>query len=161
MITKYKEFIKCNESNVDNYNFSSDNDEYKYYFTSNGINGDIEKIIHYQYYYDGIYNLAYGDVYTVNGIEEINDENVSNNGDIKKIFATIYYSMLDFSSKHSGVFIVIDGSDDKRKRVYNGLIVRYFNELNDLYVIKGSVGSKIYDFVTGVQYETIILKYKK
>lgn len=83
---------------LDKYAYAADSTCHQYEFCSEGPNGKIRKIIEYSYFQingKSYYNLAFGDWDDTR--QDINDLSVSNNGDRKKILATIAASVIEFT----------------------------------------------------------------
>ena len=74
--------------NLDKYDLKVSENYVAFRFTSTGKNGKILKGILFSFIEEiGVWNLAFGDIDEMTG--EINDLNVSDNGDSEKILATV------------------------------------------------------------------------
>jgi hypothetical protein len=84
-------------------------------FFSEGNNGkgDVLKIIQFSYVRDidnqPIFNLGFGD-YDINACQ-INDESITDNGDVYKIFNTVLSTIPLFFDKYSSAALLVRGSD--------------------------------------------------
>ena len=119
----------------ESYNFFDFNDKTEFFFASEGSQGKILKGIVFTYFKDNLWNLAFGDVH--NG--DIDDSVVSNNHDIVKLISTIAKVVYEFSSKHPLRQILIQPVDEKRKKLYNHVFRRNYNDINLVFYIRGLV----------------------
>ena len=70
----------------------------RYEFVSVGPKGSIQKIVEYAYINElSIWNLGFGDVNPVTG--EISDDVISDNGDGRKVMATVFMTLFTFFKK--------------------------------------------------------------
>jgi hypothetical protein len=104
---------------------------------------------------DTHYNLGFGDFDPEsNGVC---DTAVSNNGDMRKILATVVSTLETFFKEKPHETVHIDGSDRIRRAYYHKLIVDYSNLIEELYVVKGRALGKIERFQKGKTYEYILI----
>lgn len=113
-------------------------DHSTYRFISEGTNGCIIKVVIFTEFYPGgnIYNMALVDI---NANNSVSDESISNNGDIRKIFATVARVILEFLSLYPQRTIFFQGSDNEGRRtnVYHRAISQYYQLLTDELNIAG------------------------
>lgn len=122
--------------NVPVYELTTSKDKLRYEFISGGSKGQIRKIIEYTYLPDvGFWNLGFGDLEVTTG--HISDSVVSDNGDGRKVLATVIRSMLSFFNAYPAETIIFTGSDERRTRVYHRIAIQYRNEFLSLLTIKG------------------------
>jgi len=94
-----------------------------YLFFSEGNNGkeDVLKIIQFAYVRDfnnkPIFNLGFGDFDMDAG--EINDDSMTDNGDVYKVFNTVLSTIPLFFEKYSNAAILVRGSDGKVEYEHN------------------------------------------
>ena len=108
----------------------------EYIFTNIGENGSILKGVQYALMpeYENTYNLAFGDL-TIGG--KINDISVTNNGDIKKVLATVVETIYHFTNRNPSASIFFKGSTYTRTQLYNKIIYDHFIELEKHFTIFG------------------------
>src|SRR2546423_15205524 len=78
---------------MDRYALESESCSTAFEFISDGKNGPIHKLIHFQEIEPGFYNLAFGDK---NAVGKIDDLAISNNGDREKVLATAASALYEF-----------------------------------------------------------------
>ena len=81
------------------YEYSTNEEQYFYEFTSIGTNGEIKKVVEYsKMNIENYYNLAFGDYDEEKG--EIDDKKVTNNGDSLRVLATVASTVYTFTGKY-------------------------------------------------------------
>ena len=122
--------------NVPVYELTTSKDRLRYEFVSVGPKGQIRKVIEYTYL-TGIefWNLGFGDLDEPTG--RIGDSVVSDNGDGRKVLATVIRSLLSFLNEHPAETIVFTGSDERRNRVYHRIAVQHQSDFLVLLTING------------------------
>lgn len=102
-------------------------------FVSEGINGDIYKLIAFTPTDDGKWNLGFGD-WKDDGV--VDDRVMTNNHDVVKVIGTVAKVTYDFFKKYPDAVVVIDPVDEKRKRLYNVVFQRHYAFIsNDFHII--------------------------
>lgn len=134
-----------------------------FYFQSRnplGENPILKFVTYTPYNRDGetYYNLGFAD-YDPNS-KEVSDTAVSNNGDMRKILATVVSTLKTFFKEKPHETVHIDGSDRVRRAYYHKLIVDYWNRIEELYVVKGRTLGKIERFQKGKIYEFILISQR-
>jgi hypothetical protein len=128
--------------NYPKYELSASTDNLVFQFVSNGTNGNIPKAIVYRVTdNDNIYNLAFGDIISIDPITgeiDLDDLVESKNGDMEKIIATVAHSAYIFSQKYPDRLIFFRGSTPVRTRLYRSAISREFVELSKTFEIYGA-----------------------
>jgi hypothetical protein len=113
-------------------------------FVSHGVKGDITKLIIFSEFNPAkkIFNLALVDV-TTNG--DISDTALSDNGDIRKILATVAQVTIQYMENFPDRSIYFQGSDEKGKRisVYSAAIRKYYYLLEKDFYIEGYLNSLV------------------
>jgi hypothetical protein len=106
--------------NVEKYAYLANQNSRIFTFLSEGIQGQILKVVIFEKIADDIYNLAFGDF--DEKTYEIDDKAVSNNGDMIKVLATVIQIIRDFFAINSEASIIIRGSSSVRTRLYQKII---------------------------------------
>jgi hypothetical protein len=121
------------------YEISATEDLNTYVFMSSGRRGDVFKVVQFTHLRVEAsperYNLALGD--WVN--DRVDPENVTNNGDIGKVMATIGAIVLYYTSHFSSREIFVSGSTPERSRLYQMLVSNNLEEIEhdfDVYGIR-------------------------
>jgi hypothetical protein len=117
------------------YGKESFNKDYVLFFDSLGKNGIVTKVISFQYIDYNFYNLGFGD-YNLE-TQTIDDKAKSDNGDMKKVLATVWQSLEDFFAIQPNAIVFITGSDDVRNRFYYRLILNYAENFANIYKFEG------------------------
>lgn len=97
-------------------------------FTSVGAKGAIKKRIAFiPTDVKGVYNLAFGDIDTDDGID---DYNVTDNGDRNKILATVANAVDEFTRRYPMRWVYFRGSTEERTRLYRMAVGLNLTELS-------------------------------
>ncbi len=122
--------------NIPVYEVSISTNRLRYEFISQGVRGQIRKIVDYTYFEPlNWWNLGFGDLDSSTG--QISDTIISDNGDGRKVMATVARTLLSFLVTHPTETIIFLGSDDRRMRVYHRIIANYQDEFASLLAITG------------------------
>jgi hypothetical protein len=123
-----------NSMHLPRYELKADKSLMIFEFISEGPKGQIPKLIKFsETSLNGFYNLAFGDKDLNSG--DINDEVVSNNGDIDNVLATVVSAVYAFTEAHEDAWVYATGSTKSRTRLYRMGINKYLFEVkNDFYV---------------------------
>ncbi len=105
---------------------------------------------------DNLWNLGFGDL--IKG--KIDDSVITNNYDIPKVMRTIAKIIYDFFEQHPDRIVVIKPVDDKRKRIYNLIFQRHFEEIKDTFELLGIDSYQVEAYSTKKDYDFFILKLK-
>lgn len=110
-------------------------------FTSSGSNGTIQKAIKYtQTLNHNVYNLGFGDIiFTDDSTIEIDDDTLSNNGDLQKVIATVVYSVYLFTERYPEAYIIFGSSNKAKLRLYRMLLSRNLPEILKTFAVFGAV----------------------
>ena len=125
-------------------------------FISIGNKGEIVKIVQFMKVSENLYNLGFGDKNSETG--EISDIIVSNNGDSRKVLATVASSIYAFTSKHPMAFVFATGSTKARTRLYQIGIANNLDEILIDFEVFGLLNEKIEKFRKGVNYQGFFVK---
>lgn len=138
------------------YFYVDSDDKTEYYFQSEGPQGKIMKKIIFTSIEEDLWNLAFGDL--KNG--EIDDSVISNNHDIVRVFNTIAKMVYEFSNKYPTRHIKIEPVDEKRKRLYNNIFRRNYQDINDTFDIIGVIDNISEDYLPEKNYDIFKLNRK-
>lgn len=122
---------------LDRYEFDVyEEDTYvQYGFFSQGAKGMIKKLIRFDKFSDGFYNLSFGD--SISGTKDFSDEIISNNGDTEKVLITVAEAIMKFSSVNPGVMINAEGSTPARSRLYRFYLNKHRKIINKYFYTYG------------------------
>lgn len=124
------------------YELSANADLTVFEFTSIGKKGTIQKAIKYsQTSNRQVYNLGFGDIIYTNeqtGEVEIDDEAVTNNGDIGKVLGTVASSVYAFTERYPDVLVVFGGSNAAKVRLYRMVLSKHYDEITRSFMIFGA-----------------------
>jgi hypothetical protein len=115
--------------NQEQYEIRSADDLSVFGFTSTGRNGDIIKLVQFRQIQTDVsanrYNLGLGDWVD----DHVDGETITNNGDIKKVMATIGRIVLFYTTKFPEREIFASGSTRHRSRLYQMLVSNNLEEI--------------------------------
>ena len=128
-------------------------------FVSVGPKGRIVKLVQFTpTNYKDLYNLGFGDKNIETG--EINDTVISNNGDSRKVLATVVATLYAFMERHKDAMIYATGSTKSRTRPYRMGIAKYIDEVIDDFEIYGEILDGWELFKKDKEYEAFLVKQK-
>jgi hypothetical protein len=135
-----------------------------FYFESRNSFGKnpVLKVIRYVMFHKhgaSYYNLGFGDYDP--GNNQLSDTTISDNGDMRKILATVVSTLKIFFAENPDEIVHIDGSDHIRRAYYHKLIVDYSDLIETFYVVKGRSLGKIEPFQKGKSYEFILISRRE
>ncbi len=146
--------------NRDRYKLESDKSLMLFEFASIGPKGKIIKVVQFsEINYKNIYNLGFGDMNLETG--KIDDTIITNNGDSQKVLATVASTIYLFTDKHPNVWIMAEGSNKVRTRLYRMGITNNLKEIKKDFEIYGLIEEDWYKFKIGEEYEAFLIKRKK
>lgn len=117
------------------YPIESSEDKLQHRFVSKGVEGDIVKLVIYEFYEADKWNLAFGDA---NADEsDFDDGVVSNNQDMRRVIQTVFDTGLMFSAAYPERKIYIRPVDRKRKLLYNRVFQDQQTAIEAFYSIQG------------------------
>ena len=141
------------------YEFKTDETLTVFEFISLGNKGKITKIVQFFTVSDNFYNLGFGDKDEATG--EISDLIVSNNGDSRKVLATVAASVAVFTDKYPNALIYATGSTDARTRLYRIGITNNLDEILKDFEVFGEVcgqSGTFQEFRKSVKYQGFLVK---
>jgi hypothetical protein len=141
------------------YEYVTESEAELFKFTSEGIKGNIKKLVVYsQMLQKDIYNLAFGDY--DEETNSINDTVITNNNDSQKVLATVASTLYVFTEKHPNVWVYAAGSNAARTRLYRIGIATNLEEIVEDFEVYGLSGDTWQEFKKGNEYEAFLVKRK-
>ncbi len=132
-----------------------------YEFVSVGSYGRIEKVIAFTPLFEGstFYNLGFGDVIVATG--EWTDKRISNNGDRRKVLATVAATVVDFLNWHPNAIVYAQGNEEIKNHLYRRGIESVITEIEQQYEVQGYTQSDEREpFDRNRPYEAFLIRYK-
>lgn len=130
-----------------------------YDFESDGPKGKVTKLIQYiETELKGFYNLGFGDKCHITG--EIDDYVITNNGDSKKVLATVASTVYTFTNNYPNSWIYAKGSTKARTRLYRMGIGSNLIEIIQDFEIHGLKDSSWHIFERNVDYDAFLIRRK-
>lgn len=147
--------------NEPKYLYKSEENLLVYEFISQGIKGQIKKMVKYSFTgTENVYNLGFGDFDTETN--QINDFSVTNNGDSTKVLATVASTVYAFTEKYPNSWILATGSTVVRTRLYRMGITNNLNEIRKDFVVFGLNDKGLWEkFIIGEDYEAFLITKKE
>lgn len=128
-------------------------------FTSVGPKGKIFKLVYFtETSINGIYNLGFGDRIGRSG--EVGDTVISDNGDSKKVLATVAACVIAFTEENPNSWVFATGSTKSRTRLYQIGITLNLPEILDIFEVYALYNNSWEEFRKGVQYEAFLIRRK-
>jgi hypothetical protein len=122
--------------NLPRYEVRTSSDQLTYLFVSEGPKGSIIKLVAYTYLADvEVWNLGFGDYDPLTG--EIDDDVISDNGDGRKVLATVAFTLTEFFAVRPDSVVFFTGSNDRRTRMYNRAITNYWPDFSTQFLVRG------------------------
>jgi hypothetical protein len=133
-------------------------DNLLYTFTSEGVKGEIYKIIIFTPIGGNKWNLAFGDWRN----DDIDDKIMTNNQDVVRVIGTVAKVAFEFLKNNQDATLVIKPVDEKRKKLYNIVFQRHHKTLIEMFQIIGFIGEmvEIYSPVSTYDIFELSLKFK-
>jgi hypothetical protein len=134
------------------YDYSTESDLHYFSFESIGDKGSVKKIVQYtEMSIKGYFNLGFGDY--DEGKNEIDDKIVTNNGDARKVLATVVSTLYAFTGKYPEVYVFATGSTEARTRLYRMGISTNLEELKEDFLVYGLLANQTFEeFNAGEDY---------
>jgi len=130
-----------------------------YEFVSVGSKGNIIKVVRYsEINVKGYYNLGFGDKDSLTGF--ISDLTVTNNGDSKKVLATVAATLYAFTNANSNATIIATGSTEARTRLYRMGITNNLEEIKLDFIVLGLTKTDWETFRRNITYDAFLIRRK-
>ncbi len=136
------------------YPFSASEDYLNFYFESRSGERTIPKAVQFEKIGADIYNLALGDLDSDGNLD---DNVVSNNGDMQKIMATVAQIIIKFFARYPDQQVYITGSSPTRIRLYRAIIAREMERWVEVFEVRGVLNGKPFPFEICTDYEAFLI----
>ncbi|HFA51619.1 MAG TPA: hypothetical protein ENJ95_21610 [Bacteroidetes bacterium] len=134
-------------------------DELVFSFVSEGPRGRIRKIVRFDLIGPGLYNLGFGD--QLENSLDFDDFANTNNGDMKKVLATVISTIFLFFEKYPNQALYVEGSDSIRTRLYIRIANNYFDGFKETIAIYGGIKNSVPEKLSkDKNYDYLIIKKK-
>lgn len=146
--------------NQPHYEVRATSDRLQFEFISEGPRGQIVKRIEYTFVENlDFWNLGFGDYDPDTG--QIDDQTISDNGDARKVLATVAFSIQEFMALHTNATVFFTGSTDQRTQVYKWPISKYWLDISaDFYVEGITEAGDIVPFIFQQDYLGFLIQKK-
>jgi hypothetical protein len=142
---------------LDRYPVITGKDSMTFEFTSEGRFGKVEKMVDYTPFgAPGFYNLCFGDKNSVTGV--IDDLVVTNNGDSKKVLATVASTLYTFTEAYPDALIFAKGATIARTRLYRMGIANNYDMIKNDFKILGSKNGCWLPFQKNIEFDQFLAK---
>lgn len=143
------------------YAVKTTDDRLIFQFNSVSVEKRIKKVVLYQKYSDFplIFEMMMGDM--LDDDETIDFLVESNNGDRDEVLFTVFQTIAMVLDEYSGSKVLFYGSTQTRTRLYQILIAKYFEQANDVYVIKGIRNKTEENFVKNTNYDAFLISLQE
>lgn len=122
--------------NQPHYNIRATSDRLQFEFVSEGPKGLIIKRIEYTYIQSlDFWNLGFGDYGPTT--QQIDDQTVSDNGDGRKVLATVVASLQEFITMYPDATVFFTGSTVQRTKVYGWAVSKYWLDISAYFRVEG------------------------
>jgi hypothetical protein len=123
--------------NYSKYNLEVSSDYEIFEFVSKGVKGEKKKIVQFSATAaTNLYNLGFGDKLSDGTLD---DNSISNNGDMEMVLATVAATVYEYTSKYPERSVIFAGSSESRTRLYRMAVFKNFEELSMDFVIFGVI----------------------
>jgi len=144
----------------DQYEITRGDNALTFEFVSQGIKGDIEKLVVYSKIdMSGMFNLGFGDKIGLKG--DFDDQAVTNNGDSLKVMATVAATLYPFTESFPDASVFVKGSTVSRTRLYRMAITNNLDLIGTDFEIYGLKNYVWEEFTIGIDYEAFLVVRKK
>lgn len=138
------------------YPFRASEDYLFYYFESRSEERTIPKAVQFEKIGADIYNLGFGDLHEGH---DFNDVVTSNNGDMRKVMATVVQIVIVFLSAYPNQQVYFAGSSPSRTRLYRAILSREAEHWSEVFDIKGIVKGKPEPFQSSMHCEAFLISH--
>ena len=141
---------------TETYKYLSTNTKTQFVFQSEGIQGNIIKIVQFSFLNNGKCNLGFGDFKA----GTIDDKVLSNNQDAIRVIRTVAKITIEFFEKYPKSRVIIDPVDEKRKKLYNIVFKRHFKEIEANFQIIGYIEDRAEAYMPKNFYDSFEISLK-
>jgi hypothetical protein len=128
-------------------------------FVSDGPKGAVTKVVRYsETNLKDVFNLGFGDRDRKTG--NINDLNITNNGDSQKVLATVAATLYVFTDNYPEATVVATGSTLARTRLYRMGITTNLEAIEQDFNIFGLSNVIWEPFRKGIKYDAFLVRRK-
>lgn len=131
----------------------------RFEFLSEGPNGTIKKVVHYQRMATNLFNLAFGD--WDENKQTILDTTRSNNNDRDKVLTIVAFTLVEFLEQHPTAVVAAQGATPARTRLYQMGIKANWMEISLLFSIRGLQDKHWSDFEPSKNYDAFSASTKE
>ncbi len=141
------------------YHFTVLDQALRYEFVSEGERTIRKTIVYYATTIPSLYSLTLADVL---GDDNLDVYAISDNGDMPKILATVFQSIVSFLSNYPNAIVGFKGSTLSRTRLYQIAIARELDKAIDRFKVWGvrSDTGELETFRNGITYESFFVSLK-
>ena len=141
--------------NEESYPFHPPRVDFRYEFTSVSVEKQVRKVVRFiSTGVENVYNLALLDVLPDGTTSDMSE---TNNKDMTKVMATVMQITIDFFANNPDSFILVQGSDARRQRLYQIIINRELKEIQKGFNVLGGSGTEVERFRSDQAYEFFIV----
>jgi hypothetical protein len=145
---------------LEKYTVQADDKAMIFEFFSEGLKGRILKRVKYSgINLKGVFNLSFGDV--EEKTNSISDTIITNNGDSRKVLATVAATLYSFTEVNNDAIVIATGSTKARTRLYRMGITNNLELIQEDFVVYGLRKKKWQKFRKTVDYEAFLVSRKK
>lgn len=128
-------------------------------FYSRGTKGIILKRVSFsETEVPNLYNLAFG---SVDENDNVNDMDITDNGDRDTILATVYSVVVDYTKLYPERWVHFKGSTSSRTRLYRMAIGLNFEELSGKFLIYGCYNEIYMPFIKNINASAFLIRRKE
>lgn len=145
--------------NQEHYEFRTTKDSLWFDFYSVGPQSTVKKIVVYSPFPEvsDLFNLTLADSFPDGSIS---DTNVTDNGDMEKVLATVIQTAFRFFAKNPTKRIYIEGSTPARTRLYGAVVARELTMIQENFDVYGVSNDRLVPFVKNHRYAAFVIALK-
>lgn len=121
--------------NKPSYEFEQSNNQLTYKFWSVGNKGEVLKAVIFQQVSEEVFNVVLGDF--DEETETINDQSITDNGDMPKIIATVIHCIDNFFESYQEKLVYIEGNHPIKQKLYQRAIKNNLQDIEIHYKVFG------------------------
>ena len=145
--------------NQERYEFQATKNSSWFEFYSVSTQKTVKKIVIYSPFPNApdLYNLTLADSFP-NG--SISDTNVTDNGDMEKVLATVIQTAIRFFAQNPGKRIYVEGSTPARTRLYGAVLARELTLIQKTFEVYRLLNNNLLPFVKNRRYAAFVIALK-